>query len=245
MRLEDKFKAIGLRRKGMTYSEIRTRIPNLSKGTLCGWVKNVELTKEQKKRILKKIKKGSDKARAIQRQKGAWTNHLKRIKETQKIILESKKEIKKLARDPFFLMGLMLYWAEGDKSLEYQRVKFSNSDPLMIELMMGWFRKYCGVSEKKINIELNIHTLLGVKKTKTFWSRVVKLPIKQMRIYTKPTEYSQKKNPNYKGTCSIRIHNVNLFRRIVTWRIEVLKKLGYKINQAPVAQWIEQVFSKH
>lgn len=246
MRLEDKFKAIALRQQGKTYSEITEVIPNLPKGTLCGWVKNIELTTSQKRRILTKISKGGDKARSIQRQRGAWTNHLKRIAQTKQIVLQAQRESKNLSKNPLFLMGLMLYWAEGDRSLERQKVSFCNSDSLMIEFIMKWFRKICHVSDKKFRISLNIHTLHNKSEKERYWSVITQIPSSQFyKTIIKSTPYTQRKNPNYEGTCTVRINDVNLFRRIVSWRISVLKNFGFNVDNAPVAQWIERMFSKH
>ena len=244
-RVEDKNLAQELRRRGKTYSEIRAIIPNLSKGTLCGWVRNIALTQAQKAKVLEKMKQGADSARATQRQRGSWTNQLRKIEKIKQVVTEAKREIEQLNKDKFFSMGLMLYWAEGDKSLNRQAVKFCNSDPLMIEFMMKWFREVCKVSDSKFFIELNIHELLDREKMLVFWSKTTKIPQSQFRVYIKPTQYLTLKNPSYQGTCSIRIHSVDLFRRIVAWRIFTLEKMGYDIKNAPVAQWIEQMFSKH
>jgi hypothetical protein len=244
-RVDDKKKAQGLRRQGKTYSEIRSIIPNLSKGTLCGWVRNIALTHNQKDLILKKMRTGADSARSIQRQRGSWTNQLRKIERIKQIVTEAKKEVKTLKSDNFFLMGLMLYWAEGDKSVDRQNVKFCNSDPLMVEFMMKWFRQICKVPENKFFIELNIHELLDKEKMLSLWLSVTKISVTRFSVFIKPTQHGSLKNPSYQGTCSIRIHNVDLFRKIVTWRIYVLKEMGFDIKNAPVAQWIEQMFSKH
>lgn len=244
-RVEDKNKAQELRRQGKTYSEIRAIIPNLSKGTLCGWVRNIELNQTQKDKVLEKMRNAAESARAIQRQRGSWTNQLQKIERIKQVVTEAREEIEHLCEDKFFLMGLMLYWAEGDKSLDRQVVKFCNSDPLMIDLMMKWFRVICKVPDKKFSIELNIHELLDKEKMLTLWIKTTNVPISQFRVFVKPTNYSSLKNSHYQGTCSIRIHSVDLFRKIVSWRIYSLEKMGFDIKNAPVAQWIEQMFSKH
>ena len=244
-RVNDKNRAQELRKQGKTYSEIRAIIPNLSKGTLCGWVKNIELTKNQKIIILQNMRIGADSARDTQRQKGSWTNHLRKIEKTKQTVSEAKTEIDDLIKDSFFLMGLMLYWAEGDKSLDRQRVKFCNSDPLMVTLMMKWFREKCNVPDNKFFIELNIHELMNKQEMMGLWTKVTNIPESKFTVFVKPTQYDSLKNSSYRGTCSIRIHSVDLFRKIVSWRIFALEKMGFDIKNAPVAQWIEQVFSKH
>lgn len=246
MRLEDRFRALELRREGKTYSEIRSVIPNLSKGTLCGWVKNIELTDDQKKRILARIKEGKDKSIAVQRQQGAWTNHRKMIERASAIIKKAQEETAELSKNSIFVPGVMLYWAEGDKSLNFQKVNFTNSDPLMIEFMMRWFREICQIPEKKFRIRLNIHTLHSEPEITKFWSDLSRIPLSQFNKSTiKPAVFTQKKNISYQGTCSISINDVSTFRRIMSWKVNILKKWGFDVSNAPVAQWIEQMFSKH
>ena len=69
--LEDKRKAIALRQDGYTNNEIRKIIPNLSKGTISGWLKNIELSPEHRKR-------------KIQTTKDAAGSRLQRVKFTGK-----------------------------------------------------------------------------------------------------------------------------------------------------------------
>ena len=146
MKLKEKTKAIHLRKLGKSYSEIGKKI-SVSKSTLSLWLRDIDLTDIQLKRLKGRQKSGLS---------GGKANHEKRIQKTKKIIEESRKEAKNLLKKPLFLLGLMLYWAEGDKSEERERVKFSNSDPLMIKLMIKWFRDICKIPEKKLKIALHI-----------------------------------------------------------------------------------------
>lgn len=89
MRLNDKLKAIELRRQGKSYEEIKSIIFNLSKSTLSSWLKNIELTLEQKRRIKGRMKKGADRGRI----KGAWVNRQKRINSILVAKAKAKKNI--------------------------------------------------------------------------------------------------------------------------------------------------------
>ena len=64
-----------------------------------------------------------------------WQNLIrKRIERIKQIISEAEKELRLLAKNSLFLPGLMLYWAEGDKSGSNEVVKFTNSDSVMVKL---------------------------------------------------------------------------------------------------------------
>lgn len=60
-KLAEKLKAQELRVKGFSYKEILQTI-NVSKGTLSVWCKDIELTDEQKLRLLSKKQFGQKKA---------------------------------------------------------------------------------------------------------------------------------------------------------------------------------------
>ena len=224
MKLNEKTEAVHLRKLGRSYSEIRKKI-KVSKGTLSLWLRDIKLTPEQEERLYVTL-----------RQKNAYRlakmNQKKKIERTKKIITEARKEANRFFKNPLFLSGLMLYWAEGDKSEKEEVVKFSNSDPIMIRLMMEWFRKICKVPEEKFRITLHVHTLFCRKDIEKYWSRLTNIPLNQFyKTQIKPTSLRQRKNLLYNGTCAIRIENRDLFRRIKGWRLGFLEKLNHIQNK--------------
>ena len=172
-RFDDRILARDLRTQGMSFSEIRSKIPNLSKGTLNGWLKDISLTEKQKNRLFEKMVNAGE----VGRLKGAFANHEKRIKLTKQIIKISKDESITKAKDPLFVPGIMLYWAEGYRSTAQEKVNFTNSDPMMIVLMMRWFRNICGVPELKFRARLQLMILHNKKETEIFWSQITGIPL--------------------------------------------------------------------
>jgi len=224
MKLKEKIKAIRLRKSGKSYSEIRKQV-KVSKGTLSLWLRDIKLTPEQEKRLyVTLLRKNAYRL--------AKANQRKRIEKTKKIIGAAREEVKSLMKNPLFLSGLMLYWAEGDKSEETEMVKFTNSDPVMIKLMMKWFREICKVPEKKFRITLHIHKLHCRKGIENYWSKLTNIPQSQFyKTQIKPTSLRQRKNRLYNGTCAIRIENRDLFRRIKGWKLGFLEKMKIKIKE--------------
>lgn len=218
MKLPEKIEAIRLRKTGKSYREIRKRL-KVSKSTLSLWLRDVQLTEKQKKYLYHTLKQQN----AYRLAKKKQEEKKKKIKEITEL---SIKESQKLYKKSFFVAGLMLYWAEGDKSKESEIVKFSNSDPKMIKLMMRWFEQVCKVPKNKFHIGLHIHSLHCRKNIEKYWSTITKIPLKQFqKTQIKPTTLGQRKNPLYNGTCSIRIGNKDLFRKIMGWKEGVLEKL--------------------
>ena len=218
LRLEDKRRAIELRLQGKTFGEIISTIPNLAKSTLSGWLKNVNLTPEQEKRLKKNIDRVTCSARA----RSAWSKRQKRIIQTKSIVEQAEKELPSLISDPLFLIGLSLYWAEGSKTTE--QIQFSNSDPRLIKIMIGWFRRICKVPEEKIRVHVYIHEVYKNENCEKFWSEIINIPVSKFGKTTyKSSPRKVKKNLDYKGLCRIDISNVVLFRKIMGWEQGVSK----------------------
>jgi len=227
MKLKKKIIAINLRKLGKSYSEIRKKV-KVSKGTLSLWLRDIKLTPEQEKRLY--VEKKQRNAYRL-----AKFNQKKRIERIKQIISEAKKEFELFIKNPLFLPGLMLYWAEGDKSEMGELVKFTNSDPAMIKFIMEWFRDICKVPEKKFRIALHIHKLHCREDVEEYWSKLTNIPLTQFhRTQIKPTSLKHRRNQLYNGTCAIRINNVDLFRRIKGWKLEFIEKMGIKIKDMPL-----------
>ena len=216
MKSEEKIKAVKLRRKGKSYGEILKRL-KVSKGTLSLWLRDVKLTSGQYRRLYVTLRRRNAYRAAKVRQK-------QRIEKTRRIVSEAEKEVSRLIKSHLFLSGLMLYWAEGDKSDEREVVKFTNSDPILIKLMMAWFRRICKVKNEKFRIELHIHAFHCRRNIKEYWSKLVCLPLSQFhKVQIKQTSLRRRKNKLYNGTCAIRISDRDLFRRIKGWKVGFIK----------------------
>ena len=214
MKFDEKLKAIKLRKLGYSYDKILREI-DVSKSTLSIWLRDVVLTFEQKRKLLK--------GRALSRYAAAKAQQRRRIEKTERIVKEAKQEAKSLVKRLLFLPGLMLYWAEGAKSNE--TIKFSNSDPLMIEFMMRWFREICKVPEKKFRIALHVHSLHCRKDVEKYWSKITDVSLNQFqKTYVKPTSLGQRKNILYNGTCVICVFDKDLFRRMIGWKLGFLEE---------------------
>jgi len=219
MRLQDRIKAIKLRKQGYTYSQIIKRISNLSKSTLSGWMKKIQLTERQKIKIFSQIKKARRKAAL----KGSWANREKAIKRISLLQSKAEKEFPKLIQNPLFLIGLTLYWAEGSRT--NRCFQFINSDPQIIYVMMTWLRKIGKIKNDDIRIRIYIHKIYKNQKCESFWSEVIKIPKRKfLKTIYKPTPHTIKRNPNYKGCCRIDVNGSELFWKVLKWEELIYKK---------------------
>lgn len=213
MKLSEKIKALKLRKKGISYSEIMKSV-SVSKSTLSFWLRDITLNRKQKNRILH----GLD----ISRNAAGELRRRQRLEKTEVIIDNAKTEFLNLIKKPIFLVGLSLYLAEGDKNAQ-ERVKFTNSDPKLISIMMRWFREICEVPNKKFRIALHIHNLHISDDVKNYWSNLTNIPTGQFyALYVKESTLRTRRNILYNGTCSVIVNSRDLFRRITGWRMALL-----------------------
>jgi len=216
-----KVKAIKLRRKGLSYNEIRKQI-NISKSTLSYWLKSVPLKSEHKKRLYTKSVFGL--ARGGQSQKE------RRLKEVNKIIEAAEKEIERpLSFEAYRLFGAALYWAEGSKGKMFQ---ITNSDPHLILFIVHWIEKICGIPPNGLTLALNIHSQQNEKDIKKFWSDLTGVPIRNFtKTYIKKFTTGFKKNNLYYGTVRIYLPKSADFKvRLFGWIKSVLKDIDHKIQ---------------
>lgn len=220
-RITDKHFAIQLRRRGKSFDEIRSVIPNLPKSTLSGWFKDIELTDEQLRNLEKRIQNKLEKARFA----SAKTNREKRIQRTLQIFNEAKKEFPNFSINPLFLVGLSMYWAEGSK--RGGTVEVINSDIEVIKLMIKWFNKFLGVPVEKMRFRLYTHKQFAHEESEKFWARELDVNLSQFQktVY-KFSPHNFKKRPDYRGCLRIVVGAINKLRKIFAWQkalVEMLK----------------------
>src|SRR3989344_1939149 len=121
-----KEKVLRMRSLGYSYTYISFKT-GLSKSTLSEWLSHVPYS-PNKETILK-----IGKARAASGEKKAQLKLLS-IKEAK---FEAVREMGSVKHRDMFMLGLGLYIGEGCKT--YNIVGFTNSDPKVLQLAMGWF----------------------------------------------------------------------------------------------------------
>jgi hypothetical protein len=222
--VQERRKAIELRKKGHSYRDILAEV-RVSKSSLSLWLKDLPLTDDEK-HYLKKRKDSNITRGSI---RAANSNHMRRVVRDGFLLKEAKEDFVLVSKDPFFHVGLALYWAEGAK--RNSTFAFMNSDPEMISFMIAWCKKFLKVSETEIGLRLYIHKPYAHENCELFWSKGTGLPMGNFKktIY-KPTDALVKKRPNYKGCVRVELGKVAYLRKIAFWQqmlIEYYKKQGY------------------
>jgi hypothetical protein len=215
-KIKEKNKAIILRKKGFSYSEILKEIP-IAKSTLSLWLRDVGLSKKQKQKLTEK------KLAAMKR--GWEACHQKRLKITELIKYEAKREIKSITRKDLWLIGTALYWAEGSKEkLKGTRLDFVNSDPLMVRLFLKWLRKIMKIPEDDIRLSIYLHenNRERKKEVQSYWSQITGFSIANLQsiVWKKHNIKTNRKNigKSYFGLLRVTVlKSTNLNRKTAGW----------------------------
>lgn len=219
---QDKHKAISFRQQGRSYNWIRAKL-GIPKGTLSYWFRDLELSNEAKSNLYQQGKKKSIAALIIRNK-----DQTRLAKErADKIREKAIAEVGRLLRNPLFITGVALYWAEGYKrgatGSKWKCVDFTNADPKMVIVMMRFFREICKVEEKDFRAQLIAHQNVQVDTALRFWSKVTQVSLKQFIKTSVPTKKRstqakrRKSNILPMGTLHVRVYDVQLFFRMIGW----------------------------
>lgn len=220
--------AIRLRKLGLSYSEIRRHVP-VAKSTLSILLRNIILDEKAKKIIESK----SVKAQIL----GARAKKDQRIRKEEQIKNSAVSQIANITNKELFLMGIMLYWAEGSKIREgniSQGLAFTNSDPVMIRLFLKWLQVSLGIKSSEITLAVYIHESSrgNEKEILSYWIKETGFKNKSFRkisfTKTKLSKENQRKNRHsYYGQLRIVVNkSTDLNRRIAGWIEGVCVKSG-------------------
>lgn len=218
MLLAHKQKAIKLRREGMSYSEILMLVP-VAKSTLSIWLRSVGLSKPQQQRLTaKKLDAGK---------RGGAARKEARINTTAGIVNKAKKQVGVISKRELFLIGAILYWAEGTKEKEAapgSGIQFTNSDPKMLRIFLLWLRSACKIEEEKIHFQIYLHETNEdrIREVVKYWSKSLMVAEDRLnKIYFKRSKMStNRKNTGelYFGLVRIKVRESSgLVRSISGW----------------------------
>lgn len=218
----EKERAIVLRKQGLSYGEILQEV-SVSKASLSLWLQDIELSRKQRERLKKKWEAA--------RGRGAAKRHLMRMEEWKSIKEKAANEVDKLSIKQRWIIGTMLYWAEGAKEKEHGQstdIKFSNSDPRMLLIFQSWMNEFFNIGKDNLWYELYIHEKADWKSARLFWVKALAIKPERVRVYFKPHNPNPKRKNiglQYHGLIRIFVpKSIKLVRRIDGWIAGVVNK---------------------
>lgn len=198
-----------LRQAGLTYTEITAELGgDVPQPTLQGWVKDIELTTEQRLRIKQKEVEGARKAQPF----GALWNRLQKQKRLQEAKDQASPHAKRLAQDreALHLMAAALYIGEGGKRDDH--LAFSNSDPVVIRAWMELLRRNFEINESKFACQLMLSPDMPEHQLKEFWSEITKVPLERFHKSSIKRKAGTIQRKGYKGVCLVRYYSADIRR---------------------------------
>jgi len=217
MKLIEKEQAISLRKKGKSINEIVEAL-GVSKASVSIWVRDIILTQKQKN----KLSKNGRSVSSIEKRRESRLINQKNKDDI--IIAKARRQINTFSKKDLKLAGILLYLGEGGKT-KRGVVRISNSDPLVIKIMMKFFREICLVPEHKFAGHIHTFAQADIKKTELYWSKITGIPTEKFyKTYIKPSSASlQKRKTLPFGTFDIYINDTKLFLTIMTWIQKVIE----------------------
>lgn len=219
-KIEEKTRAIELRKKGMSYSEIRKIVP-VSKDTISRWCRDVFLSVNQIEELKGKKLAGSERGRLI----GSKVLQKRRLDEIDQLNKQGRFQVGSLSERDRFIAGIALYIGDGYKSDKV--FGFTNSDPDTIKFMTDWVREFCELPEEKLYGQIWIHDNLDPNKAKKFWSELTGIPESRFqKTYVsknKPDSLKVRKQVHKYGIFALRASRASVQRLILGWMAGILE----------------------
>ncbi len=206
-KFKEKERAIILRRKGASYSQIR-KILKVSKSTLSLWLKEYPLSEGR----IRELRDWS--AQRIEH----YRETRRRTRDTllKNIYEEERGKILPLSKRDLLIAGLFLYWGEGSKT-KVSETRLTNTDPGMIRAFIRWATEILGVELDYLSARLYLYRDMNVKSEIQFWAQEIGLPISQFRTpsikKTNRLGLSYKNGFNH-GTCHIMLSNAIVSKKV-------------------------------
>ena len=220
-----------LRTQGMSYNEIRLKL-NVPKSTLSSWLHDVSLPQEARIRLNEKRRQGVVNGLIKRNKEQTSRAHEKAIA----IRCGAIHEIHAQLQNNLFLIGVILYWAEGYKRLRITNgvertghaISFVNADPDAIRIFVRFLIEELHIDKDDILINMRLYKTIDEQGAKKYWKKVTGLADKNFRSKTTylVSGASKGKRPINRlphGTLQVEVYDTEKFHGLLGW-IEGVKK---------------------
>jgi hypothetical protein len=129
------------RTEGASIKERRTWA---AQSSISRWVRDIELTEEQREALRLALYNGHVKGRTM--------NAL--LRREARMLAQEEGRMLALSGDARFAAGCMLYWAEGSRNRN--SIRFVNSDPEMVRFFVSFLKTYWNVRETDFRLTCNL-----------------------------------------------------------------------------------------
>ncbi len=207
MRAKEKDEAIELRTKHQWGYGMISKKLGVPKSTLSSWLRNLPPLSPARILELRRESWGRGEAsRELFRQ----TMRKRREAREIKLYSEIKKKFRNVSSQSYFVAGLMLYLAEGDKRDQYS-IGLANTDPQIINFFIWWLQKFLGIPESKIKVQLHLYESMNLDSERDFW--IKETGLSKTQFYRpnvrpiRPNSFSYSESFRH-GTCKINVYSL-------------------------------------
>ncbi|MEK9153457.1 MAG: hypothetical protein AAB723_02570 [Patescibacteria group bacterium] len=170
---EKGLKIIALRKQGKTHGEIE-KILKLPKSTVGWWLRGIKMPETIEKQTLERCrKKWRKNINDYNKVNGKIRSEIAaKIREEDKE--KAAKTIKNVSKNDLKFIGSALYWAEGGTK-DRHCLRFANSNPEIIRVIMKFFRETCGIPNEKIKAKIHLYPDTNQQEAKKYWAKIANL----------------------------------------------------------------------
>ena len=86
-----------------------------------------------------------------------------------------------LKENELFILGLVIYWAEGSRKVRYN-VQVVNMDHRMLQLFVRFLRDIARVQESRLRLDVRVYHGFSKEKARRYWCQALRLNPKQVLV---------------------------------------------------------------
>lgn len=194
-----------LRRRGMSLKSIAKEL-SVSSGSVHRWCAGITLSEKQKAHLEANV--------LSSRLRNVAAISLRREADRKAAFASGFTEVGTLTKRDLLVLGVGLYWGEGDKDLS--TLGLSNMDPDLHEAFLQWLESF-GVDRAGVRATLHLPTRFVASKEIKWWCSKLNLNSSQFsKTVTKvsPTSRGKTKRLEYHGVLHLRHSDVLLMSRV-------------------------------
>ena len=222
----ERLRAIAFRKEGMSVKEIAKKL-GVSASGVSIWTREIVLTKTQREKLDERRIAAGHRGRML----GTEMNRRRKRERIERARKEAESKLTSLSHRELFALGIGLYWGEGVKASD-GTVAIVNSDPLVIQLMIRWFKECWGVEPDRFQPRVFISDVHKDREEiiTRFWVRALGIPRQQFRrmIFLEKGRKIYENRDVYYGVLTLRIAKGSELRHRILADIAQVAKVGIK-----------------
>jgi hypothetical protein len=165
------------------------------------------------------------------RTKSGQFKNLQKRKTIEAAAQLAEKDVGTISKRDLFMLGLGIYIGEGTKTNDQVRVV--NSDPLIIKVVVRWFKEICGLRDENFIARIHAYPNVNISDAQKFWTKTLgikRIAFHKIQIDTRENKSRKNLQKLPFGTLHLTIRSngnkefvVFLARKIAAWISLVMK----------------------